>query len=287
MVGGGCGGEAACFDSFQAALDSEGIIGSAPGVAFDIYELPSLTNLNIVDGFLSVVEDDRADVVNFSVAGCELYLGESALQIDEVAQFGSALGISFETVSFGGSNPCGLSTPSVQAPADSPNILAVGGADLFTNATGGIKNNPIVNAGSGGGISLLFDTPAWQKGAHGTSSAGRNVPDISGPAGIDTAGPSIYFSEFGWAGGIPFIDNAPVAAALAEDAQIAHGRLGLVSPSVFALYKTGSAYTKGYFHDVFLGCNGGAGAGPYCAKAGYDYPSGIGSPDFYKLASKL
>jgi subtilase family serine protease len=286
LVNGGCGGEGECFDSFQAALDAEGIVGSAPAVAYDVYEIPSLSNLDIVDGFLSVVEDDRADVVNFSVAGCEIYFGEAAEEIDEEAQFGSALGISFETVSFAGSNACGLATPTVQAPADSPNILAVGGADVFTTAAGTLKGNPIVNTGSGGGVSLIFDEPAWQKGARGASSAGRNVPDIAGPAGIDTAGPSIFFGAFGWAGGVPFVDNAPVAAALAEDAQIANVRLGLVSPKAFAVYKSGSAYTKGYFHDVLLGCNGLDGS-PYCAKSGFDFASGLGTPDFYKLAPKL
>jgi kumamolisin len=285
VVGGGCGGEENCADSFSAALDAEAVVGSAPGVAYDLYEIPNLQDLSILDGFLTVVEEDRADVVNFSVGGCEIDLGETALELDEIAQYGAALGMTFEVVAFNGSNACGLARHTVQAPVDSPNVLAVGGSDVFTDRSGNLTRPPIVNAGSGGGSSLLFDTPAWQKGA-GTNEFGRNVPDIAGPAGLNTRGPSIYFSLIGWAGGIPFIDNAPVAAALAEMAQMHGARLGLVAPAAFATYLAGKAYRDDDFHDVTHGCNRADGS-PYCATSGYDFASGIGTPNFFRLAGKF
>ena len=288
LVDGGCTTSIfGCFDSFQAVLDAEGVLGVAPGVSYYVYQLSGLTNLGIADGFKAVVNDNRVDVVNFSVAGCETLLGEASYIYDEYIALGAAEGITFSVVTFGGSNPCGLNGTSVQAPADSPNALTVGGADSFANQFTGITAPPIANATTGGGVSVLFDRPAYQAGIKGTVPSGRNLPDVAGPAAINGVGPSIYYGAFGgWVGGFAFIDNAPFTGSVAEVAQLYGSRLGVVNDLLYPLYKS-NGYKGNVFRDVTMGCNGSFGTGPFCAAPGFDLVSGIGVPDVYKVAKKL
>jgi kumamolisin len=287
IVDGGCGGEDECFDSFSAVIDAQGILGVAPGAAYFIYELPSLSDAGILDGLTTIVNDDRADVVNIAFAGCETLIGEAAFEFDREFTLGSAEGITFSAVAFGGSNPCGTNGPSVQAPADSPNVLTVGGADSFANPLSGLTSPQIANTGTGGGVSELFAEPSYQAGVSGALSGGRNLPDLDGPAAINGVGPSIYFAEFGgWIGGFAFVDNAPLTGGIAEVAQIGGSRLGAVNPAIYSVYAA-QGYGGNVFRDITEGCNGVEGGGPYCAIAGFDHVSGIGTPNLYKLARKL
>jgi kumamolisin len=279
-VAGGCLSYG-CFDSYSETIDAESIIGTAPAIAYEVYDVPYLSDVYISEGLKAIVSNDVADVVNVSFAGCETSLGESSIVNDEYIKMGAAEGISFENVAFGGANPCGaVSGFSVQSPADSPHALAVGGAD--NTVTNGLRSSPpILNTGTGGGVSVLFDKPGYQDKVR--TGPGRALPDIAGPAAINTVGPSVYYSEFGgWIGGFAFVNNAPVAGALAELAQLNGSRLGNVAGSFYKAY----ANTKGDFADVTLGCNGAGGVEPYCAGPGYDVVSGLGVPIFYNLAKK-
>jgi kumamolisin len=283
-VDGGCtNGEFGCNDSYSASIDAEGIVGTAPGVNYEVYDVPFLFNTYIVDGFRAIVADDSVDVVNVSFAGCETALGETSLVMDSVIKLGAVQGITFENVTFNGANPCG--TPSgfsVQAPADSPHALAVGGADSFIGPTGKRSRAPIVDSATGGGVSVLFSKPAFQDNV--AAGNGRSLPDIAGPAAINSLGTSIYYAGFGgWIGGFPFIDNAPVAGALAEIAQAENVRLGNYAPELYALK---AENRKKYFYDVTIGCNGAGGVEPYCAGVGYDIVSGLGVPNFANFVSK-
>jgi kumamolisin len=286
LVDGGCGGKQNCADSFSAAIDAQNIIGTAPGVSYVVYELPSLSDAGIIDGMNAVVSDDTADVVNFAVGGCETALGEASYLIDQAYKLGSAEGITFETVTFGGSDPCGVPFhTSVQAPADSPHTATIGGVDSFTDQFGNVTSPAIADTSTGGGHSILFAVPPFQAGIKRVASSGRNLPDIGGPAAINGVGTSIYF--FGvWIGGSVFVNNAPVAGALAEVAQVNGARLGRVDTSLYELYKA-QGYTTGLYRDVTLGCNGGDGYGPFCSAVGFDLVTGLGSPDFYRIATSL
>jgi kumamolisin len=86
---------------------------------------------------------------------------------------------------------------SVQYPASSPYVLAVGGTSLILNADGTI-NSETAWSGSGGGVSRFEATPAWQNNLNFTSyypSIGsglpepvtsRAVPDIAANADINS-----------------------------------------------------------------------------------------------------
>jgi len=283
-VDGGCtNGAFGCNDSYSATIDAEGIIATAPGVNYQIYDIPILFNSYIVDGLHAIVAANSVDIVNISFAGCETAIGETSLVEDTVMKLGVVQGITFETVAFGGANPCG--TPSgfsVQSPADSPHTLAVGGADSFVGTNLKRSRAPIVDSGTGGGVSVLFSKPAFQDNV--AAGNGRSLPDIAGPAAINSLGPSVYYAGFGgWIGGFPFVDNAPVAGALAELAQAANERLGNYAPELYTLK---AENRKKYFYDVTIGCNGAGGVEPYCAGVGYDIVSGLGVPNFANLSSK-
>lgn len=284
-VAGGCGGASTCFDDFQAAIDAEGTIGVSPGIAYDVYEIPSpLFTSNIIDGFKAVVNDNRVDVVNFSVAGCEAQLGEGAFIIDQSMKLGSAEGISFVDVTFGGSNPCGTNGPSVQAPSDSPSGLTVAGADSFADLYGNVTSPPLADAASGGGVSKLFSLPSYQRGVRGVLSGGRNLPDLAGPDAINGVGPSLYYGAFGgFIGGTPFVDNAFVTGGIAGVAQVNGSRLGLVNT---LLYRA-AVRNRALFRDITMGCNGVGGGGPFCAKVGFDQVSGFGAPKLYPIAKSI
>ncbi|MBC5800604.1 MAG: hypothetical protein GIX03_04890 [Candidatus Eremiobacteraeota bacterium] len=285
-VDGGCvNGPFGCFDSFQAAIDAQGVIGVSPGVAYDLYEIPSpLYTSNIIDGFKAVVNDNRVDVVNFSVAGCEAALGEGAFIIDQSMRLGSAEGISFVDVAFGGSNPCFTNGPSVQAPSDSPNGLTVGGADSFADQYGNVTSPPLADPSSGGGVSILFSLPGYQRGVPGVIPRGRNLPDLDGPDAINGVGPSLYYGAFGgFIGGFPFVDNAFLTGGIAGVAQIEGSRLGLVNTLLYPA----AVRNRSLFRDITMGCNGIGGGGPYCAKPGFDQVSGFGVPKLYPIAKAI
>ena len=285
-VAGGCVTQSfGCFDNFQAAIDAEGVIGVSPGVAYDVYEIPSpLFTSNIIDGFKAVVNDNRVDVVNFSVAVCEAQLGEGAFIIDQSMRLGSAEGISFVDVAFGGSNPCGTNGPSVQAPSDSPNGLTVAGADSFADQYGNVTRPPLADAGSGGGVSKLFSLPGYQRGVRGVIPSGRNLPDLDGPDAINGVGPSLYYSAFGgFVGGLPFVDNAFLTGGIAGLAQIHGSRLGLVNTLLYPA----AVRNHTLFRDITMGCNDIGGGGPYCAKPGFDQVSGFGVPKLYPIAKAI
>ncbi len=285
-VAGGCvTGAFGCFDDFQAAIDAQAAIGVSPGVTYDVYEIPSpLFTANIIDGFKAVVNDNRVDVVNFSVAGCEAALGEGAFIIDQSMKLGSAEGISFVDVAFGGSNPCGTNGPSVQAPSDSPNGLTVGGADSFADLYGNVTSPPLADPASGGGVSKLFSLPSYQRGIPGVIASGRNLPDLDGPDAINGVGPSLYYSAVGgFIGGTPFVDNAFLTGGIAGVAQINGSRLGLVNTRLYPA----AVRSRSLFRDITLGCNGTGGQGPYCAKPGFDQASGFGVPKLYPIAKAI
>ncbi|MBD5604940.1 MAG: S8/S53 family peptidase, partial [Candidatus Eremiobacteraeota bacterium] len=139
--------------SFEASLDVQQTLGSAPGATDLLYDIPDLGDDSILAGYLDVVEDNAADVISSSFGGCELdytaaYNGGTdytyILNIyDEIFAQGNAQGQTFLASSgdssglacpslnyFYGQN--GTFVPSVENPASDPHVTAVGGTDLVT-----------------------------------------------------------------------------------------------------------------------------------------------------------
>lgn len=146
-------------DSDEASLDTQMSLGTAPGAKEIVYDMPELTDANIMAAYAQVDDENVVDVVSSSFGECELDFIAAAnggvdftsilKQFHALFQQGNAQGITFLASS--GDNgapdcipPAFQSNPStagtnfvlgVENPADDPDITAVGGTNLQTTAT--------------------------------------------------------------------------------------------------------------------------------------------------------
>jgi len=162
----------------------------------------------------------------------------------------------------------------VQAPADMPSVIAVGGTRLV--ADGSSRGwNETVWSGAGSGCSKVFAKPAWQ-----TDNCPRRVAaDVSA-----VADPSTGVAVFGPNG--QGVGTWLVFGGTSVSAPLIGGIFGANGGTVNAastLYAHSSA-----FFDVTAGTNGNCGNGPrglgkrkyLCnGEVGFDGPTGLGTPN--------
>jgi hypothetical protein len=183
-------------------------------------------------------------------------------------------------------------TPS-GSPADSPNVLAIGGTSLTLNSDNTWASESGWS-GSGGGYATAFTKPGYQNGITSVSdpSGMRMAPDVSFDADPNT-GVAIYdsygygstskpwvqiggtsLSSPSWAGLIAITDQDRVANGLSTlSASTTHSTLYSLPPSDF--------------HDETSGNNGHGSVAGYNAGPGYDLVTGLGSPIANKLILDL
>jgi outer membrane protein assembly factor BamB len=171
----------------------------------------------------------------------------------------------------------------VDYPATSPNVLAVGGTDLYISDVAGDYQSEMGWSGSGGGISQYEPQPPYQSGlaihSGGTvinPNGKRTGPDVAYNAGF---GVSVYDSYNNgtttpWSNLGGTSAGAPqwsALIALADQNRVLNGLASLDGPSqtLPLLYSLPSSA----FHDITSGSNAGYSAGP-----GYDLVTGRGSP---------
>jgi subtilase family serine protease len=181
--------------------------------------------------------------------------------------------------------------PTVNFPASSPLITAVGGTSLTADTSGNYQSEAVWPDG-GGGISQKFSEPLYQRFTLNRSDQSelggmRGIPDISWNADPNTP-ILIYLSFFGAsAAGYYTIggtsEGSPDWAGLAADLDTFAGHpLGLLNPYLYALGAVGVG-----FHDVTVGNNGQDGVPGYNATPGWDAASGWGSPNLSQLFSDI
>lgn len=147
-------------NSFETELDLQQTGGMAPDAKITLYNVPDLSDRNILRGLKRIVERNKDDVVNMSFGGAELlytaaYNGgvdfTDILQMeDDVFAQGNAQGITFVASSGdsgglavpalpcllkGATAGCGSYVPSVNFPASSPHVTGVGGTNLTTTSS--------------------------------------------------------------------------------------------------------------------------------------------------------
>jgi len=152
MINGGSTTSSGGFD--EASLDVQESLTGAPGSHVNLYEIPDLSDDNIIAGYNRIITDNEADVVSSSFGGCELDYtakyngGTSYLSIlnteHEIFEQGNAQGITFLASS---GDEAGLECPSVNyvvngqagtwvkgvsTPAADPSVTAVGGTNVVT-----------------------------------------------------------------------------------------------------------------------------------------------------------
>ncbi len=154
-------------------------------------------------------------------------------------------------------------TAVAQAPATYPGVVAVGGTTLSSVSP---RTETAWN-GAGSSCSVNYAKPAWQVGV-ATACTTRAVADVSADANPAT-GVAVY--DQGWMvfGGTS-VSSPLISAVIAEAGNWA--AFGTSGASYLYAHRAG-------LNDVTSGANGGC-AGSLChAGAGWDGPTGLGTPD--------
>lgn len=264
-------------DSVETTLDVEQIVSLAPGTALYVYEVTydEPTNGNFIDIYNQVVTDDKIDALNTSYGYCETAIHQGYPEsLNAVAKQGNALGITFHSASGdSGSNWDGCNGVSVGTPVDIPHNTGVGGTTLSVNSNGQ-ETNEVGWGGSGGGVSVLFGVPQYQKNVPTVLTGGRNIPDVSYDADPGTG--ASFFYGGGWAGPIGGTSQAsPIfGAALVEMDEFVGARAGDFDVTMYRKWlRHGYSHNATlYFRDITVGSIPPYGAGP-----GYDQMTGIGT----------
>jgi subtilase family serine protease len=165
----------------------------------------------------------------------------------------------------------------VESPASFNTVVAVGGTTLNLGS-GNTYGSERVWSGAGSGCSSYFSARSWQTSASGWAQTGcstkRGVADVSADADPNT-GASVYDStpyqgQSGWfqVGGTSL--SAPLIGAVYALA----GNAGSTSYPASIPY----AHTSS-LHDVTTGSNGNCSTTMCKGAAGYDGPTGVGTPN--------
>ena len=185
---------------------------------------------------------------------------------------------------------------SVDFPGSNPNVVSVGGTRLSVRSDGTYYaetswGNDISRWSGGGGVSRIYARPAWQQGpgvdVARISNGFRQEPDVSGDAASSSGisvighdGTTEYRMPVGgtsaaapfWAGDAVLMDQYVATQHLAPPPYL--------NPILYELAATTQPFPP--FHDVTVGRNLHYHAGP-----GWDFATGLGSPDAYDLARDL
>jgi PKD repeat protein len=276
------------------ALDSQsssGIAGNLKEIVF--YNTASLSDSDLLLAYNQFVADGTSKIGNMSFGGCEildLLLGGTDAA-DQAFMQASAQGQTWFASSGDAGASCTLlinlglpdSGPiSVEAPASSPYVVAVGGTTLLTNTDYSFNSELSWDAG-GGGTSLYETAPDWQTDIAPLAAVGlRAVPDIAMDADPNTGGEIVVAGETTVYGGTSL--SSPLSAGVWARIQSAHCNMyGFAAPMIYALDTDGGLLsTATGFHDVLLGTNG-----LYVATPGWDYTTGFGSFDISAVNAAL
>ncbi|HEV3391367.1 MAG TPA: S53 family peptidase [Solirubrobacteraceae bacterium] len=282
----------------EANLDLEVAHEIAPGAELLDYNAPQATSSG-ADTFGAVLDqitaDGQAPVVSDSWGSCEADTPRADIQRDEQAlEAAAARGMSvFVAAGDTGAYTCQQATDtnhrlSVSWPSSSPFAVSVGGTSLSVTTTGAYDgetawDDTLEQAGGGGGLSVDYNRPAWQVGpgvANRFSTGMRQLPDVAAAAdpwsGWDVYTGGAVRVAGGTSAATPFwAASMSLIAEYARD----HGArpLGFVDPMLYAI--AARRQRAAAFHDITIGANR-----YYPASPGWDFASGLGSPEVANLA---
>lgn len=156
----------------------------------------------------------------------------------------------------------------ISYPAASPHVIAVGGTTLTKDSSVSRGWDETAWAGTGSGCSAFEAKPSWQAD---TGCSDRALNDVAAVA--DPADPVAYYdtpTAGGWGRG----SGTAAAAAIVAAAYALAGTAADNSDPASYLYRNASG-----LHDITGGSDGTCAPSYWCsAGAGYDGPTGLGSP---------
>jgi kumamolisin len=276
----------------EETLDASWSSGVAPGAKIKIYATGSLAFVALDRALDRIIADAANDPslrqVSISLGLGETFMGgptgEVATQHQKFLRL-AATGVNvFVSSGDAGSNPDTdgqSSTGPLQAEyeASDPAVVAVGGTSLKLASGDGAVVEEDAWPGSGGGDSIFFVRPPWQKGVGVPADNHRFVPDVSVAADPNEGAFLVLHGQPTGIGGTSW--SAPVWAgicALINEARQVGGLTALpfLNPLIYPLLGTAC------FRDITSGSNGQFSAGP-----GYDRVTGLGVPNVKQLINAL
>jgi hypothetical protein len=251
----------------EESLDVEWAHAIAPGANIVLVEASSPTVTDLLNAVNFARNLPGVAAVSMSFGGGEF--SSEAYYDGYFTTLAGHSGVAF-VASSGDSGAAG----APEWPSVSPDVLAIGGTQLTTDASGNYLSESGWS-GSGGGISLYESQSSYQSGVVTQTSNSRTVPDVAYDA--STLSPfAIYDTAFysGWIAVGGTSCGAPqwsALVAIVDQGRALAGRGALdgrsqLLPAIYALPSSD-------FHDVTSGSNGG-----YSAGRGYDLVTGRGSP---------
>jgi subtilase family serine protease len=246
--------------NIEIALDVQWAHSIAPGAKIIVVAAAGQDNEDLQDAIRYITNHHLGDSVNDSwEVDTDIVAGPLEQEsFDRLLEVAAAKGISFQ-FSSGDGGDGGLGTPigAPGVPSNSPHATAVGGTSIVNKVNGsgyetlgwgtsfvalndsGVLNPPAAQpfwGGGGGGESIYFPKPSWQKALAGT---GRQVPDVSALADPWTGVPivvtvnGVQSLEAGWGGTSLASPIFTAIWAIAE--QKAGHSLGLAAPTIAGL----------------------------------------------------
>jgi subtilase family serine protease len=169
----------------EVELDTQMVLGGAPGATVTQLSIPDLSDNSILDAYGAVIDSGAYDIVTSSFGGCELFYtapynnGYDFTYIlgiyDEILEIGNLEGVTWFASS---GDSAGLSCPSlsiipyfvgvnsgaavkfikgIETPAADPNVTAVGGGNLITSYIPGSLQSTYVGEQGFGDPEIPYD----------------------------------------------------------------------------------------------------------------------------------
>lgn len=273
-------------NNVEVALDIDMAIVMAPGLSrVIVYEGPNFNNVTYPNLVLNcMATNNQAKQLSCSWG---FRINGNTVQIYQqfAAQGQSMFQSSGDFGAWGGCN-------AIQSPCDIPLATVVGGTTLTTSGTGGSWVSEAAWSGSGGGSSISYPMPCYQKCLdmsinHGSSTM-RNIPDVAAVGDVSiwlVAGHGEQFAVGGTSAGAPLWAGF---AALANQQAALSGKpsIGFMNPALYAVGQ--SPIGASAFHDITTGNNtNSCSPDKFFAVPGYDLCTGWGTPTGSNLIQAL
>lgn len=274
----------------EVALDIQVAGGVAPGAGIAVYFAPN-TDAGFANAISAAAQDAarKPSVISISWGSAETNWTEQAVQtMNSILQDAAQLGVSVFAASGDSLATDGIpdGEAHVDFPASSPWAIGCGGT-VTSVANGAISGQRVWNdgrSGTGGGISDLFEPPAFQNGVTLPPSVngarqGRGVPDVAGNAGPESGYAIVVAGQETLAAGTSAV--APLwAGLLARVNQKAQRPVGFFLAAVYGRPEL--------FDEVTQGSNRPSGSRlGYDAGPGWNACTGLGTPRGQALADAL
>jgi len=303
--------------SGEITLDVEWAHAIAPGAKVVLVLAKSNDDNDILSAVKYAVDHDLGDVVSMSFGENESCVGPANIAAYHDV-FADATRKSITLFASSGDQGAAQMTcdgeswvRAASSPASDPLVSGVGGTELHAamyclsqlgcnpaanpvrgTYAGEIAWNEFGSESTGGGYSVLFDAPPYQKS--GVKSTSRAVPDVAYNAAI-YHGVLTYWTGHWYLFGGTSAGSPQWAAITAISNQVNGGRLGYLNSAFYKIRQTRPNYAPS-FHDITAGDNSVVEAdidGNAVAVAGFaagdawDATTGIGSPKSDGLVDRL